>query len=120
MKNVYLGYILIVRKIDDVADISKATKTADNNSAFIAEYFLQTVRGVGKNGVGTFNRIWKSFGIAKQALKFANKIANSAWNYANKIYFNESMVHPGKAVVSIPTGAAISSIWTPLMKGVFG
>ena len=87
----------------------------------------------GGNGMLNSNSDYgKALGIAKQASKVAqntakgqarkvaNKIANSAWNYANKTYFSESMVQLGKAVVSMPASAVISSIWTPLMKGIFG
>jgi hypothetical protein len=44
-------------KGDDVLAIIWAP-TYSNKTAFIAEYLLQTVRKVGKEGVGTFNKIW--------------------------------------------------------------
>ena len=42
---------------DKVSAIIWAPATSDKN-AFIAEYFLQTVRGVGSKGKNTFNKIW--------------------------------------------------------------
>ena len=42
---------------DSVSSINWAPTSSDE-SAFIAEYLLQTVRGVGSQGKNTFNKIW--------------------------------------------------------------
>ena len=42
---------------DEIASIIWAP-TSSNKTAFIAEYLLQTVRKVGKEGQDTFNKIW--------------------------------------------------------------
>ena len=46
-----------LRSNDSVSSIIWAP-TSSNESAFIAEYLLQTVRGVGSQGKNTFNKIW--------------------------------------------------------------